>query len=66
MKAIKDCEWEVHIEYEHCNRLYSFYTFTNNAGITGLEGQDYKSKQSAKRNWERFVKLNKIKKWKYV
>jgi hypothetical protein len=70
MKAIKDCEWKVSI----CNSNYlgikGYFWWANSKEITGIYGHQesiiVKSKKEAKHNWEKFAKINKIKKWKYV
>ncbi len=63
MKAIKDCEWEIKIDME----VSGFYTWSGSLRtIYVAQRQLYNTEQSAKRNWERFAKLNKIKKWKYI
>lgn len=70
MKVIKDCEWEVYIEKTGGTKYLWYVSKANDdehCAIQRLLSEfDYKTKQSAKRNWERFAKLNKIKKWKYV
>ena len=68
MKAIKDCEWEVKI-YEGRYFKWGATSKKNNFGLLWQFhcGTEYlTSEQSAKHNWERFAKLNGIKKWKYV
>ena len=63
MKAISQCEWEVNIDME----ISGFYTWSVLSGtICADQRQLYKTESSAKRNWEKFAKLNKIKKWKYI
>ena len=67
MKAIKDCEWEVSIIPLDLNYRWQACTHDTVGFLSSTF--DYRwlsSKQSAKRNWEKFAKLNGIKKWKYV
>ncbi len=69
MKAIKDCEWEV----ELCNAILDnknkhWWSISISVGKETAEitsNGSWISKYLAKRNWERFAKVNKIKKWKY-
>ena len=72
MKAIKDCEWEVRIWDNNPSNhtwlwgaekidLYAAGLDETYLGCSGMFNKEY----LAKRNWERFAKLTKIKKWKY-
>ena len=65
MKAIKDCEWEVEILTP---LWWIARAFVGKAGMGFhiTSHKRYATQRSAKRNWEQFAKLNKIKKWKYV
>ncbi len=70
MKAIKDCEWEVRLIVQGKLSLGIRWEahsedMTGNAGDT-FNSVWWASKSTAKRNWECFAKLNKIKKWRYV
>jgi len=69
MKAIKYCAWEIQIGYSNNIFCYNWWAWALNVGfVSPLKSSyyNYKTKRSAKRSWERFAKLNRIKKWKYV
>ena len=67
MKATKDCEWEVEI----CHTQPYWWR----AWVGGIDcgeylewSKSYKSKQSARRSWLLFAKINRISKenWRWV
>ncbi len=69
MKAIKDCEWRVGIKGD---KIVGIDWRADTNDFTGIinffqsRQYHYKSKKSTKRNWEKFAKLNGIKKWQYI
>ena len=72
MKAIKDCEWRVRLEICLNGPYYWSANPKQELGVRHRCGKDFvskanfKSEYGAKRNWEKFAKINKIKKWRYV
>ena len=67
MKTIKDCKWTVRIvEGMNC---YWWEAATNSllsddfSGV--IRGCAYQYEKVVLRSWEKFAKLNDIKKWKY-
>jgi len=71
MKAIKDVRHRVRIRGGgHSD--YGFYwmtEFSTGAGIYNnlfSQKNNTKTKESAKRNWKRFAKVNKIENWEFV
>jgi hypothetical protein len=70
MKAIKDCKWYIEIAdfldgSGHCYWVAGTDDNTS-SDLDTLTGYDFKTLQGCKRNWERFAKINGIKKWKYI
>ncbi len=71
MKAIKDCEWEVKsINKYTIGWIWVAFT-SDDSGIDNslymdTDGKPLSTRRQVKYNWERFAKLNKIKKWRYV
>ena len=67
MKAIKDVKWKVNII-----GVTAHWWAAKSIGQTGLVSDSLvmdnflQTKSGAKRNWQRFAKLNKIKKWEFV
>lgn len=67
MKAIKDCLWGVTIDYNMICGYFYWASTADESGFYGqLEGIGQRTKKSAKKEWEKFAKLNEIKKWKYI
>ncbi len=73
MKAIKDYKWEIHIhlcEMRTEPTLREFWEWTTMFNLCGLKDVSSKkyfsSEKVAEENWEKFAKLNGIKKWRYV
>ena len=66
MKAIKDLVWEVDMVYsEMGNCWWVVQTKYQTVVEMTMEGST-ETIRGAKRNWERFAKVNKIKYWRYV
>lgn len=74
MKALRECSWKIEILQCTCN-CGGFYWSANpgqEADVRHQCGEDFVSKslfkttELAVRNWEKFAKLNRIKKWKIV
>jgi len=64
MKAIKDCECKVRI-FHHPHFDDYTWAFEGN-GISVWATNSFRTESGCKRNWERFAKINGIKKWKYT
>ena len=69
MKAIKDCSYKVKIEKNYVLPQYWWTTYSKQTtGLDqelGMEGNKG-TIELAKRDWEKFAKINKIKKWKFI
>jgi len=68
MKKLTDCEWRVRLDGEEAESQYWWYAYTdNNSDVEFLMMESWtKTKSGAKRNWQRFAKLNGIKHWKWA
>ena len=66
MKAIKDYKWKVEIIKSISFIPKEYYWKALNYHHSFIGGRYYKSEKSAKRNWEKFAKINGIKHWRYV
>lgn len=75
MKAVIDCEWEVRFK-EVARGIMGWIAFAYDCGLYGggrcclqsivvEEKQNMEWKIVLKEHWEKFAKLNDIKKWKY-
>ena len=72
MKAIKDCKWRVKIKYYLFGDGDEFFWVAKTKDISGVDDDElvadrfYKEESAAKKNWEQFARINKIKNWEYV
>ena len=69
MKAIKDCEWEVSLNISIGCWFWSAKVNDSKTGVFCIDFESrkgYSRKEQVKRNWEKFAKLNKIKRWRYI
>lgn len=69
MIAIRNCNYRVKIEKNIVLPEYWWTTYSKQD--TGLDQElsmlgELETKELAKKNWEQFAKVNKIKKWRYM